>query len=150
MDRLSRFYAPEDLKRWRSIALGVGGIGTIVILGYALIAPDMREQALRSWLLGFIFWAGIGIGSLGILMIQSSRFSGPAIIFWCLIVSFAAVDWVMELDPHFSSTIWGMLFIVGWGLSSVCFVTIILAILSDMAPLNRVLGTRHFHDFGKL
>ena len=30
----------------------------------------MREQALRSWLLGFVFWAGIGIGCLGILMTQ--------------------------------------------------------------------------------
>ena len=83
-------------------------------------------------------------------MIESSRFSGPAIIFWCLIVSFAAVDWVLELDPHFSSTIWGMLFIVGWGLSAVCFATVILAILSDMAPLDRVVGKRHFHDYGKL
>jgi len=256
MDRLTRFYAPEDLKRWRSIALGIGGIGTIVVLGYGLIDPDMREQALRSWLIGFVFWAGIGIGCLGILMtqyltggawgvisrrileagtrtlpiivllfiplalgvyfrdiftwthlpptehtmvqrgifmtppawilrslvyfaffgvmawylnrrsvlqdsartadeaaqvmIESSRFSGPAIIFWCLIVSFAAVDWVLELDPHFSSTIWGMLFIAGWALSAVCFVTVILAILYYMAPLDRVLGTRHFHDYGKL
>lgn len=256
MDRLSRFYAPEVLKRWRSVALGIGGLGTVVILGSALIVPAMREQALRSWLLGFIFWAGIGIGSLGILMtqyltggawgvisrrileagsrtlpilvllfiplalgvyfrdvytwthlpptehamvqrgifmtpwawilrsliyfglfgvmawylnrrsylqdlsgnaedaarqmIESSRFSGPAIIFWCLIVSFAAVDWVMELDPHFTSTIYGMLFIVGWGLSSVCFATIILAVLGDMAPLERVVGKRHFHDYGKL
>src|SRR6476661_5955946 len=70
MDRLTRFYAPEDLKRWRSVSLGIGGIGTIGVLGYALIAPDMREQALRSWLLGFVFWAGIGIGCLGILMLQ--------------------------------------------------------------------------------
>src|SRR6476469_1728875 len=70
MDRLTRFYAPEDLKRWRSVSLGIGGLGTIVVLGYALIAPDMREQALRSWLLGFVFWAGIGIGCLGILMTQ--------------------------------------------------------------------------------
>ena len=28
------------------------------------------EQGLRSWLLGFIFWAGIAIGGLGILMLQ--------------------------------------------------------------------------------
>jgi hypothetical protein len=256
MNGQTRFYAPEDVGRWRSIALGVGGLGTIVLLGIALGAPGLREQALRSWLLGFIFWAGIGIGCLGILMtqyltggawgvvsrrlleagtrtlpmivllfiplavgvytrsvytwthlpptehtmvqrgifmtplawivrsliyfalfgfmawflnkrsalqdiakdaedaaammIQSSRFSGPAVIFWCLIVSFAAVDWVMTLDPHFSSTIYGMLFIVGWGLSSVCFITIVMAVLGDIAPLDRVLGKRHFHDYGKL
>ena len=65
MSRPERFYAPEELKRWRAITLGVGGIGSIIILGTALLFPDMREQALRSWLLGFVFWAGIGIGCLG-------------------------------------------------------------------------------------
>jgi hypothetical protein len=84
------------------------------------------------------------------MTIESSRFSGPAVIFWCLIVSFAAVDWVMELDPHFTSTIYGMLFIAGWGLSSVCFITVILAVLSDLPPLNAAVGKRHFHDYGKL
>jgi hypothetical protein len=83
-------------------------------------------------------------------MIESSRFSGPAIIFWCLLVSFSAVDWIMELDPHFASTIYGMLFIAGWGLSAVCFVTVILAVLGDLPPMNQVLGRRHFHDYGKL
>jgi len=256
MDRLNRFYAPEVVKSWRSVALGVGGLGSIIVLGVALVVPGLREQALRSWLLGFIFWAGIGIGCLGILMtqyltggawgvisrrfleagsrtlpiivllfiplalgvyfrdvytwthlpptehtmvqrgvfmtplawigrsviyfalfgfmawflnrrsaiqdsatnvdeaarvmIESSKFSGPAIIFWCLIVSFAAVDWVMELDPHFSSTIYGMLFIAGWGLSSVCFTTVMLAVLGEIAPLNSAVGKRHFHDYGKL
>src|SRR3954471_8120968 len=70
MNGQSRFYAPEDVTRLRIIALFVGAIGSIVILASALIFPGMREQALRSWLLGFIFWAGIGIGCLGILMTQ--------------------------------------------------------------------------------
>src|SRR4029079_15747716 len=70
MANLSKHSAPAHVKRWRSLALGIGGLGSIVVLGIALIFPEMREQALRSWLLGFIFWAGIGIGSLGLLMTQ--------------------------------------------------------------------------------
>jgi hypothetical protein len=80
----------------------------------------------------------------------ATRFSGPAMVFYALLVSFAAVDWVMMLDPHFFSTIWGLLFVAGWGLSCFCFGVVILAYLSDKAPLNRVLGRRHFHDLGKL
>jgi hypothetical protein len=256
MANVSNYHAPEDVKRWRSIALGIGGIGSLVVLGAALVVPGLREQALRSWLLGFIFWGGIGIGSIGILLlqyltggawgvvsrrvleagartlpvifvlfiplaigvatasvynwthlspdeyivqhrgwymtpwgwigrsviyfillgvmvwylnrssvdqdnaataedaakylIQASRFSGPTMVFFALIVTFAAVDWVMMLDPHFFSTIYGMLFIAGWALSCFCFVVLVLAALVDKAPMDRVLGKRHFHDLGKL
>src|SRR5262249_36869122 len=38
----------------------------------------------------------------------------------------------------------------GWGLSGICFTTLMLAIFSDLPPMNRVLGKRHFHDYGKL
>ncbi len=64
------YNAPADVNRWRTIALGIGGIGTIIILVVALISPELREQALRSWLLGVIFWGGIGVGGLGILILQ--------------------------------------------------------------------------------
>src|SRR3954462_14182078 len=67
MQALDRFHAPEIVNRWRTLALGAGGIGVLV---WALGAYLEPEQALRSWLLGFIFWGGIGIGSLGLLMLQ--------------------------------------------------------------------------------
>lgn len=247
------YNAPEDLTRWGTIALGIGGILSFVILGVALFIPEMREQALRSWLLGFIFWGGIGIGGLGILILQyltggawgvvirriaeaasrtlpiivvlfiplavgvgslyewthmpddpavswrypymtvqwwliraalyfllwgvmafllnrwsqrqdetndyvtavkytedASKFSGPTMVFFVLVVTFAAVDWMMSLDPHWFSTIWGLLFAAGWALSFLCFGVTILALLSDKAPMNRIVGSRHFHDIGKL
>jgi len=80
----------------------------------------------------------------------STKLAGPSMVIYCIFVTFAAVDWVMTLDPFFSSTIWGMLFIAGWGLSCFCFVVTVLAFLSDKAPLDRVVGRRHFHDLGKL
>jgi hypothetical protein len=71
MLRDKNFDAPvADINRWRTIALGIGGIGSAVILIMALISPDQREDALRAWLLGFIFWGGIGIGGLGVLLLQ--------------------------------------------------------------------------------
>lgn len=248
------YKAPADFSRWQNIALGVGGIFTLIIMIAALVgSPAQKEQALRSWLLGFIFWAGIGIGSLGILMLQylirgawglivrrvveaASRtlpvivilflpiafgvtylyewthlendpviqyrqpymsvewflirsalyfilwgvmvyllnkwganqdkatnyeeaakwlgtptaFSGPTMVFFVLVVTFASVDWVMSLDPHWFSTIWGLLYVVGWGLSAFSFVVVIMASISDKPPMNRILGKKHFHDIGKL
>jgi len=81
---------------------------------------------------------------------DAGKFSGPTIIFFVLTVTFAAIDWVMTLDPHFYSTMWGFLFVAGWALSTFSFSVVILAWLSDREPMNRVVGKRHFHDIGKL
>ena len=61
------YNAPAELNRFRTIALGVGGIGLIV---WAAGTYFNVEQGLRSWLLGFIFWGGITIGGIGITMLQ--------------------------------------------------------------------------------
>jgi hypothetical protein len=253
MAELERYNAPRDLDRVRNVALGIGGIALILWVIGLVASP---EQALRSWLLGFIYWGGISIGGLGILMLgyltggawsivirriceaaartlplvvilfvplavgvmlhtfmefthlppddhvmhhrgvfmapwfwvvrsviyfvlfgfmaylltgwgekqdrtdglvgaerlmdKASRFSGPMMVIYALIVTFAVVDWVMLLDPHWFSTIWGLLFLVGWALSTFAFSIVLLAYLNDKAPMNAILTPRHFHDLGKL
>src|SRR6059058_4396700 len=67
MADLDKYNAPKELNGFRSIALGVGGIGSLAWAVGTYLNP---EQGLRSWLLGFVFWGGIAIGSLGILMLQ--------------------------------------------------------------------------------
>jgi hypothetical protein len=77
--------------------------------------------------------------------------SGPGLGFYGLSVSFAAVDWVMSLEPHWFSTIYGFLFIAGQGLSACAFCIAVLVILSrDGGPLSGVIGPSHLHDIGKL
>src|SRR5256885_7203806 len=60
------YRAPDVINRWRTLALGIGGVATII---WAVGLYFNVEQALRSWLLGFVFWGGIGIGCLGVLML---------------------------------------------------------------------------------
>ena len=77
--------------------------------------------------------------------------SGPGIIFYALSITFASVDWVMSLDPHWFSTIFGLLFIVGQGLSALSLCIALLVILSkEGGPLEGVIGPSHLHDIGKL
>ena len=61
------YRAPDDVRRWRTLTLGIGGIGVIL---WAVGAYFNTEQAMRSWLLGFIFWSGIGLGCIGLLVLQ--------------------------------------------------------------------------------
>ena len=67
MENRDVYRAPDVVNRWRTLALGVGGVGLLAWFLGVYLEP---EQALRSWLLGFIFWGGIGLGSIGVLMLQ--------------------------------------------------------------------------------
>jgi hypothetical protein len=75
--------------------------------------------------------------------------AGPGLIFWGFSVTFMAVDWVLSLDPHWFSTIFGMLFMVGQGLSSMAFLIALMVVLSRRRPMSEVLTPRHLHDLGK-
>src|SRR6267142_6636249 len=44
--------------------------------------------------------------------------AGPGIIIYVFVMTFAAIDWVMSLSPHWASTIYDFLFVVGQLISS--------------------------------
>jgi len=76
--------------------------------------------------------------------------SGPGILAYCLTMTFASVDWIMSLDPHWFSTIFGLVLVVGQALASLALVIAMLALLSETEPVASYLNSRHFHDLGKL
>ncbi len=67
-----------------------------------------------------------------------------------LTVTFASIDWAMSLEPHWFSTMYGVLFIAGQGLTAFAFIIVVLVLLSDTPPLAGYVGPRHYHDLGKL
>jgi len=81
---------------------------------------------------------------------KMAAIAGPGLIFWGFSITFMAVDWVLSLDPHWFSTIFGMIFMAGQGLSAMAFLITLLVLLSYREPLSRVLTPRHLHDLGKL
>ena len=76
--------------------------------------------------------------------------SGPGLALWGIAVTFSAVDWAMSLEPHWFSTIYGVMFIVGQGLATLAFTIVVSAWLFRRAPFDRWLTADHFHDLGKL
>jgi hypothetical protein len=76
--------------------------------------------------------------------------SGVGLLVYALTASFAAVDWTMSLDPHWGSTIYGFIFLVGQGLSALCFSIIMLTVLTRYSPYREVIKPTQFHDIGKL
>jgi hypothetical protein len=76
--------------------------------------------------------------------------AGPGIILYVFAMSFAAVDWVMSLSPHWASTIYGFLFIAGQLISAMAFMIAVVVLLSRAEPFAGILQKRHLHDLGKL
>jgi hypothetical protein len=76
--------------------------------------------------------------------------AGPGIILYVFVMTFAAIDWVMSLSPHWASTIYGFLFVIGQLISSMSLMIAVLVLLSRTSPMEGVVQNRHLHDLGKL
>jgi hypothetical protein len=242
---------PEHaLARARPVALGVGvAAGALVAVG-GFLDP---EQGLRSYLVAYVFWLGIPLGCLAILMIShvtgglwgvvvrrlleagartlllmgplflpiffglgylyewahpevvahdpllqhkalylnAGFFRARAFVYfgaWLLLaellrrwslrqdlsehplfharrletlsrgglvllgltMTFASIDWMMSLEPHWFSTIYGVLYMGGSVLSAFAVVIPVAVLLAERGPLGDVIVSARLHDLGNL
>jgi len=75
--------------------------------------------------------------------------SGPGLILYAFTISFAAIDWVMSIDPSWISTIYGLLILIGELLSAMCFAVVVERILVNYKPMSELLKPDFVHDHGK-
>lgn len=75
---------------------------------------------------------------------------GPGLLLYGATVTFSSIDWVMSLDPHWFSTIYGILFIGGQGVSALSFVIAIVALIGSRPPLSEAITEKHLRDLGTL
>ena len=76
--------------------------------------------------------------------------SAGGLVAYGLTMTFAAFDWLMSLEPHWFSTIYGVLIIGGQGLSALAFLIVALAWLARHPPFDRIVVPAHYHDLGNL
>lgn len=85
-----------------------------------------------------------------LLTLKIEKIAGPALVVYVLTMTFAAFDWVMSLEPHWFSTIFGVIFVVGQGLTTLAFAIIGVKLLEEREPISGVIQSKHFHDLGNL
>jgi len=81
---------------------------------------------------------------------RMQRLSAGGLVAYGLTITFASFDWLMSLEPHWFSTIYGVLIIGGQGLTGLAFLIIVLVWLGRRPPLDRIIVPAHFHDLGNL
>ncbi|HEX9445098.1 MAG TPA: hypothetical protein VGA73_13315 [Candidatus Binatia bacterium] len=81
---------------------------------------------------------------------RMQNLSAPGLVVYGLTVTFAAIDWAMSLEPRWYSTIYGMMFMVGYGLAALALAVVGARLLAEREPLARAAVPDRFHDLGNL
>jgi len=76
--------------------------------------------------------------------------SAAFLVCFTLTVSLSSFDWLMSLDPHWFSTIFGVYYFAGIGCSSIAVIIIVVVWLRRQGVLSGIVTDEHLHDLGKL
>ncbi len=128
--------------KWKSGYLNVPFFIARMVLYFAI-------WMLYAWILNRKSLEQDRTGDPG-LMVRMRQISAPGLLVFVLACTFAFFDLIMSLEPHWFSTIYGALFLVGEMLMTFAFLIAVLVLLSKRPPFSEILTARHFHDLGNL
>ena len=78
------------------------------------------------------------------------RASAPGLILFALTATFCSFDWLMSLDAHWYSTIFGVYFFAGCLVSIYAFMSLVAIGQQRAGLLDGVVTTEHVNELGKL
>lgn len=107
--------------------------------------------------LGMWFWFYVSIrknqlaedlGNAELYWHKNRTFSAWFLVFFAISSSIAAWDWVMSIDTHWFSTMFGWYIFASWWVTGLAAITLICVYLKDAGYLT-VVNANHLHDLGK-
>lgn len=78
------------------------------------------------------------------------RWAAAGLPMFCLTMTFAGIDWMMSLEPKFTSSMYGITFLIAAGLAAYAFVIFFFAQLSKTRAMADILRPHHLRDLGNL
>jgi hypothetical protein len=76
------------------------------------------------------------------------KHSAIFLVLFAVSSSMAAWDWVMSIDPHWFSTLFGWYVFASWWVSGLAAITLIIVFLRE-AGYMKIVNSNHLHDLGK-
>ncbi|MFH2036912.1 MAG: hypothetical protein ABIJ45_10955 [Candidatus Zixiibacteriota bacterium] len=109
----------------------------------------------------FIIWSGLAylLNKFSMQQNKKSSFdqtkkwriiSAPGMILFAVTLTLASFDWLMSLDAHWYSTIFGVYIFSGAFLAMLSLTVFIIIRLQSQGVLTNEITGEHFHDLGKL
>jgi hypothetical protein len=82
--------------------------------------------------------------------LKRRKWAASGLLMIVLTLTFASIDWMMSTEPKWSSTMYGITFVVGCALSALAFVTFFLTRLVNTEAMGSLLKPTHLRDLGNL
>lgn len=76
-------------------------------------------------------------------------FSVLFLVFFSYSYCFISYDWIMSIEPHWFSTIFGVYTFSGLFVSGLAVLTLMLIVLQSRGHLRNIINRNHYHDLGK-
>ncbi len=105
---------------------------------WAAFSWKLRQLSLQEDAIGGTYWFH-----------KSITASALFLVLYAVTSSMAAWDWVMSVDPHWFSTMFGWYVFASWWVSGISAIAL-TAIFLKQAGYLRALTSNHLHDLGKL
>ncbi len=83
------------------------------------------------------------------LSLKMEKLSYPALVLFALTTTFAAIDWMMSLTPHWFSTIYGVYYFGGAVVGFFALLILVLIALQSKGRLTSAVTVEHYHELGK-
>jgi predicted secreted protein len=80
---------------------------------------------------------------------RAVAWSGPGLAALMITVTMAAVDWLMSLEPHWYSTIFGIYIFAGGGLAFLAMLILLCQAFRRGGLLADAIQVNHYHDLGR-
>lgn len=76
--------------------------------------------------------------------------AGPCLLIYVLAMSFFAFDWMMSMEPEWFSSIYGVIWLIGQGVSTFAFCLVMVSWLAQASPIKDNLPADRLHNIGNL
>lgn len=120
---------------------------------YARAFIYLAVWAVLGW---FLYSTSVKQDSLGDNLAERDRLvhlvrkvCAVGIFLYGMTLSFGAIDWLMSLQPHWYSTIFGVYYFAASILAFFAFLTLMVMAGQASGVLKTAVNTEHFHDLGK-
>ena len=81
--------------------------------------------------------------------LKLEKYAAPHTFLYAFSLTFFAFDYLMSLDPHWFSTIWGVYYFAGGMVGFFSFLTLTCLTLRQLGYLKEIINIEHYHDLGK-
>jgi hypothetical protein len=137
-----------------------GGAGDHAAIGEHTLYLSESFYLIRAGIY-FVIWIAMGLIVNGLSNRQDATtnaapsrwlqgIAGPGIVLLFLAATFSAIDWGMALDAKWTSTIYGVMLIIGDALATLALTIAIAGLLAADKPMSEIATPGRLNDLGNL